>query len=174
MSLFDTVFDRCMGHEGGFQNARTDRANWTSGKVGQGKLKGTKWGISAMSYPEVDIVNLTREAAKEIYKRDWWDGLQMAQFGPGLCFQMFDAAINHGMDNATMMLQKALGTKADGIIGPKTKAALAVDNPSDTCLLFLAARMDFFLTLGMGSWQQFGRGWMKRVADNLRYAAQDL
>lgn len=43
MNSFNTVFDRVLGHEGGFQNMKSDRGNWTSGKVGVGTLKDTKF-----------------------------------------------------------------------------------------------------------------------------------
>jgi lysozyme family protein len=59
------------GHEGGFTQARTDRGNWTSGKIGVGYLKGTKFGVSAMSYPKLDIRNLTLDEAAAIYRRDF-------------------------------------------------------------------------------------------------------
>ena len=47
--MFDKVFNRVIGHEGGFQNMHHDRGNWTGGKVGEGELKGTKFGLSAMT-----------------------------------------------------------------------------------------------------------------------------
>ena len=47
-----------MVSEGGFTNDPNDRGNWTSGKIGVGELKGTKYGISAMAYPLEDIKNI--------------------------------------------------------------------------------------------------------------------
>jgi lysozyme family protein len=32
----------------------------------------TNYGISKRAYPNLDIKNLTRDAAKEIYRRDFW------------------------------------------------------------------------------------------------------
>src|SRR5690554_3598272 len=62
---FDLVFERLIGHEGKFTDVRGDRGNWTSGRVGAGELKGTKYGISAMSYPHLDIKAITLEQAKD-------------------------------------------------------------------------------------------------------------
>ena len=42
-------------HEGGWQHDPRDRGNWTGGEVGRGECKGTKYGISAASYPALDI-----------------------------------------------------------------------------------------------------------------------
>ena len=100
-----------------------DRGNWTSGTCNVGKCNGTKYGLSAMTYPILDIRNLTLNQAKDIYKRDWWDKLGMDKYPPALSYQMFDAAINHGSGRAIQFLQKAVGTTADGIIGLKTLTA---------------------------------------------------
>ena len=47
--------------EGGYQCDPDDKGNWTGGNVGVGLLKGTKYGISAASFSNVDIKNLTKE-----------------------------------------------------------------------------------------------------------------
>ncbi|MEZ9473500.1 glycosyl hydrolase 108 family protein, partial [Vibrio lentus] len=67
-----TAFERVIGHEGKYQNLYDDRGNWTTGVVGEGERKGTKFGIAAMSYPHLNIKQLTIEQAKEIYYRDFW------------------------------------------------------------------------------------------------------
>lgn len=168
---FDTAFDRVIGHEGRFQNNRQDRGNWTSGKVGVGELKGTKFGIAAMTYPHLDIKNLTVAQAKQIYRRDWWIALGMERFRPAMQFQMFDAAINHGMHNATRMLQRAVGTADDGIIGPATMGAVKATELNDLLMAFLSERLDFMTNVR--TWSEFGKGWARRIATNLRHATQD-
>lgn len=169
--MFELSFGRVFSHEGLFQNKRSDRGNWTSGKVGVGELKGTKYGISAMTYPHLDIKNLTKEQAKEIYRQDWWVKLGMDHFRPAVSYQMFDAAINHGMHNATRMIQRAVGAKADGIIGPNTMAKVRKTDLDDLLFLFLAERMEFMTDVR--TWNDYGRGWSRRIAGNLRYAAKD-
>jgi lysozyme family protein len=49
--------------EGGYTKNAKDPGNWTGGKVGKGILKGTKYGIAAASFPNLDIANLTKEQA---------------------------------------------------------------------------------------------------------------
>ncbi|WP_236513543.1 glycosyl hydrolase 108 family protein, partial [Escherichia coli] len=56
---FDQAFKVTIGHEGSFTLNKNDAGNWTGGKVGVGQLKGTKYGIAANSYPNLDIKNLT-------------------------------------------------------------------------------------------------------------------
>lgn len=168
---FDLCFDRIIGNEGKFQKINGDRGNWTGGKVGVGKLKGTKFGISAMTYPDLDIENLTVEQAKAIYHKDWWVKLDMELFKPALSYQMFDAAINHGMYNTAKMLQRAVGVSDDGVIGKDTKRAVDLMGLNDLLECFLAERLEFMTYVG--TWDTFSKGWARRIAHNLRLAAQD-
>ena len=169
--MFDLAFDRIFINEGGFQNDPNDRGNWTSGVVGKGELKGTKCGLAAMTYPDLDIPNLTRSQIKEIYKRDWWEALGMNQFRPAMSYQMFDSALHHGMFNTTIMLQRAAGVNPDGVIGPKTRAAVAAKDLNDLLMLFLAARLEFMTDIH--TWDHYGKGWARRIAHNLKLAAED-
>lgn len=168
---FNLCFDRVIGHEGNFQKINGDRGNWTSGKVGVGRLVGTKFGISAMTYPTLDIPNLTVEQAKAIYYKDWWIKLDMELFKPALSYQMFDSAINHGMHNTTCMLQRAINTPDDGDIGPATLRALNIMTLEDILFCFIGERLEFMTYVG--TWDTFGKGWARRIALNLKLAAQD-
>jgi lysozyme family protein len=66
--------------------------------IGKGQCKGTKYGISAMTYPDLDIRNLTLDQAKAIYKRDWWDRINADDLHPAIVFQVWDFAVNAGMN----------------------------------------------------------------------------
>jgi lysozyme family protein len=169
--MFNKVFDRIIGHEGGFQNMRNDRGNWTSGVVGVGELKGTKFGLSAMTYPSLDIKSITMDQAKAIYFEDWWVRLKMENFREAMQYQFFDAAINHGVHNSSRMLQRAVGAYDDGIIGPKTIAAKNQIELNDMLMLFIAERILFFTKVG--AFDMYGRGWMVRMAKNLQIATGD-
>lgn len=171
MSMFDTVFERCIGHEGGFQNDQRDRGNWTGGEVGKGELKGTKFGLAAMTYPELDICNLTIDQAKAIYKRDWWDKFCMWRYPAAMQYQMFDAAINHGVGRANQMLQRALGVTADGKVGPITLDAANKADLNDLLLRFIAERLQYFTEVK--TWKTYCTGWTRRMVQNLRYASED-
>lgn len=171
MTTFDKCFDRVIGHEGGFQDDRRDRGNWTGGEVGKGQLKGTKFGLAAMTYPDVDIKNLTVEQAKAIYKRDWWDKLKMDRYPSALAYQMFDASINHGSGRANQFLQKAIGVDQDCKVGPKTLAAMEAMDLNDVLLKFISIRLRYFTDVK--TWKDYCTGWTRRMAENLMYAAED-
>jgi lysozyme family protein len=171
MNMFNKAFDRVIGHEGGFTDDPDDRGNWTGGAIGVGELKGTKFGLSAMTYPDVDIKNLTVEQAKVIYKRDWWDKIGLDKMRPAMQYQFFDAAINHGTHNAAKMLQRAVDAFPDGIIGPNTMANIKATDLNDLLMLFLAERIEFYTNIK--TFDKYGKGWTRRIAGNLRLAAED-
>ena len=170
--MFNTAFDRVIGHEGGFQNDKKDRGNWTTGEVGKGLCKGTKFGISAMSYPELDIQNLTVNQAKDIYKRDWWNKYKLDNFHPAIAYQLFDAGINHGMKTAIKFLQRSVGVDDDGIVGPKTMEAVNKLDEVEIAIGFLAARLQYFTEVK--TWNEYGKGWARRVVTNLKYVPEDI
>jgi lysozyme family protein len=156
---FDQAFYRLISSEGGYVNNPADPGGET------------KFGISKRSYPLVDIANLTRDQAREIYRRDFWDRGRMDEYDPAIAFQVLDAAVNHGIETAVRMLQRAAGVADDGHIGPVTVAAIKGKSVTDMLMLFIAQRIKFWTRLS--TWPQFGKGWANRAADDLIFAAED-
>lgn len=160
--LFDKYIERILGHEGGYVNNPKDPGGET------------KWGISKRAYPNVDIKNLTREDAIAIYRKDHWVATQINLLPTGLSFQVLDAAINHGSKRAIQWLQQAVGTMQDGVIGPATLGNVKVwagGDASRLILNYLSIRLQFYTDIG--GWDTFGKGWARRTATNMRYAAAD-
>ncbi len=133
---FETAWPVLLGHEGGFQNDRNDPGNWTGGSVGAGDLKGTKYGISAAQYPDLDIAELTEDDARAIYYRDWWQKFGFDQLPPVVAAKVFDVAVDIGDKAAVQALQRAIRATGtflfdDGALGTITiaKAHLAPLDP---------------------------------------------
>ena len=166
---FDDAFTRLLGNEGKLSLDKHDSGNWTGGRIGKGVLRGSKYGISAASYPTLDIVNLSEEQAKEIYKRDYWDKLHASRRPDYMGFNLFDTAVNSGVSKAIKLLQKVVGVKEDGIIGSITFLAVEEfdDNysPMAFSISFNANRL-LFLT-DLPAWSTQGKGWARRIAHNL-------
>ncbi len=126
-------------HEGGYQAMHDDPGNWTGGKIGAGELKGTKFGLSAASYPNLDMAALTEAEAVVLYRRDYWDRWGFAQLPPAIAAKLFDAAVNIGADEAVRALQRALRAAGparvaeDGKLSPATIAATRATS-ADTVL----------------------------------------
>ncbi len=159
MTPFDIAFDRLLGHEGGYVNDPNDPGGETN------------WGISKRSYPDLDIARLTRDEAKEIYRRDFWVRVGADQLAPSVAFQAFDFAVNSGCETAVRMLQRAVGAAEDGHWGPRSRAAAASNTATDILLRLNAYRLRYMTDLG--NWTYHGKGWARRISDNLLYAAED-
>jgi len=156
---FDAVFDRLLGHEGGYVDNPKDPGGETN------------WGISKRSYPNVDIKNLTREGAKAIYKKDFWNAVHADTLPSSVAFQLFDFAVNSGISTAIRYFQRSLGVADDGHWGPMSQGKAESTGENDMLLGINAERLDFMSRLA--NWDSFSRGWARRVAGNLRYAKQD-
>lgn len=150
---FETAFALTIGNEGGFQDDHDDRGNWTSGVIGQGECRGTKFGISAMSYPDLDIASLTLEQARDIYERDYWYAAGCQDYPRPVACEIFDAAVNHGVQRAAEFVAEAI----------------AHPDPQVWKQRLIAKRLRFYAQLT--TWQKYGRGWARRVATNLENGA---
>jgi lysozyme family protein len=168
---FDLVFERVIGHEGGYSDDPKDPGNWTGGRVGVGQLKGTKYGISAASYPLWDIKNLTLEQAKYIYKKDFWTRINADMLHDGVAYQLFDFAVNSGCQTAIRYFQRALGVADDGLWGPVSQHAVDNSTESDMIMSLCAERLEYMTKLK--NWPVAGKGWARRIANNLRYGVED-
>jgi lysozyme family protein len=161
----EECLDKLFGNEGGLSLDPKDRGNWTSGKIGVGELKGSKYGISAMTYPTLDIKNLTLDQAKEIYKRDFWIKLGLDKLPTEISFDMFDTAVNSGVTRAVKLLQKCVKSVEDGVIGIDTINRARSFNPLRLKQIYNANRLLFMTDIP--SWESQGKGWARRVAHNL-------
>lgn len=158
---FGRAFAATVGHEGVLSMDPQDRGNWTGGRVGVGVLKGTKFGISAASYPELDIAALTLDQARAIYERDFWQALRCGEMPWPVALVVFDLAVNSGGPFAARLLQRALRVAADGSIGPVTIAALGRVDAMEVAAEVLAQR--HYQMTGMEGWPRNGLGWTRRV-----------
>lgn len=121
---FETIaWPWLLAAEGGLSMDPHDPGNWTGGRPNVGELKGTKYGISAKSYPELDIAKLTLDHAREIYRIDFWQKIRGDELPPAFALAVMDCAVNQGPGKAARLFQIALRTPADGAVGPVTIAA---------------------------------------------------
>ncbi len=159
-SVFDQCFALTVGVEGPFDRSSGDSGNWTGGAVGVGKLVGTKFGISAASYPILDIQNLTLTDAQTIYLRDFYNPISGDQLHPMLAGLLFDAAVNHGRGWSIPAFQRAVGVADDGVIGPETLSAASTNIPT---LHAEFARLRDEQYRSDKQWPTDGKGWIRRL-----------
>lgn len=109
---FDTAIEIVFKMEGGYVNDADDDGGET------------KFGISKAAFPHVNIKDLTREGAKELYLKHYWIKYKCERLPWPVSAYLFDCVVNHAPKNPIKWLQEAVGATADGIIGPKTIAAV--------------------------------------------------
>jgi len=133
------LFERCIefvfAEEGGYVDDSQD----SGGR--------TKFGVSQSAYPDLDIPNLTRAKAKEIYRTDYWQrsGANSQQWP--LCLVVLDTAVLHGVGQA-----RSWAAESDGNVWR-----------------YLALRMASYTA--MQSWHFHGAGWCNRVARLMKVCA---
>ena len=114
---FNDIIEVVLHHEGGYVNDPDDPGGETN------------FGIAKRSHPDVDIANLTKDGAKEIYKEHYWDRNKVEDLPEDLRHIYFDMCVNQGRGRAVKIMQRAANAKGadlvvDGGMGPKTIAAM--------------------------------------------------
>lgn len=152
---FDQAFDVLLKHEGGFVDHPDDPGG------------ATRYGVTEAVAREVgyrgDMRELPIALAARIYRERYWDAVRAEQLPAAVRYVVFDAAVNSGVGQAARWLQRAVGVRDDGVIGPQTLAAVAQHNPEALARRFLSQRLRFMS--GLANWPAFGRGWARRIAD---------
>lgn len=161
---FKTALKRVLEHEGGYVNNPKDPGGETNFGITKSTARSYGYNGPMRSIP-MDVVEF-------IYKKMFWDAMSCDSFQFAIAFQLFDAAVNHGLLNARKILQRAVGTKDDGIIGPITLHEVRKQPLFALINLFNAERIKFYTRIS--NFNTFGRGWMNRVSGNLKYAADDM
>lgn len=148
---------------------KEDRGNYNS----KGQLVGTNWGIAAPVYERwlgrvptrQDVKKMTQAEAGQIYRGLFWERIQ----GDGIENQFvadifFDGHVNHGGTGIRLM-QRILGVKVDGKVGPITLAAINARDPEMLYVQYRKARRDFYLQIVKNRPNQevFLKGWLRRI-----------
>lgn len=150
MTPFGRAVEFVLSYEGGLSDDPQD-----SGGL-------THFGISQKTYPHLDIRNLTREGAIEIYRDDYWQKCKCDQLPAHLALIAFDSAVNQGPPTAIRLLQRSLGVRDDGIIGPQTIAAAEAVSAAVIIPEFIARRGYQYALHPQSA--RYGLGWFRRLA----------
>lgn len=149
--------------EGGFVHDPDDRGGATKYGITLGTLQRARG--RPVTVDDVRALRVSEAAA--IYERDYWRACHADRIvgeRPCLALCHFDAAVNHGIQQATRFLQRALGVDPDGVVGPLTLRAVATCDESLTVAAYLRQRAAFFRALAErnASQKKFLRGWLAR------------
>lgn len=152
---FDAAFFKLLGHEGGYSNHASDPGGETMWGVTKAVAKENGY-TGPMKMLPVDM-------AQAIYRRQYWDAVRADELPETVRYAVFDAAVNSGVGQSALWLQRACGAAADGKIGPRTIAAAHEMDGAKLLAALLAQRLRFMTTLH--NWPAFGRGWARRICD---------
>jgi lysozyme family protein len=156
---FLKAFEYLMYHEGGYVNDPKDAGGET------------RYGISKRSYPQLDIKNLMRDQAQQIYFCDFWGKSKCEQINDdNLAIKFFDLCVNTGINQATKLIQKTLRSAGqivaeDGIIGSATLAAVNKADPTDLLAALKSEAAGYYRMIAQAnpSQQKFIEGWLRRA-----------
>ena len=104
---FDDIIEVVLHHEGGYVNDPDDPGGETN------------FGIAKRSHPDVDIANLTKDGAKEIYKEHYWDRNKVEDLPEDLRHIYFDMCVNQGRGRAVKIMQRAANAKGADLVTRK-------------------------------------------------------
>lgn len=167
MAKFDIAIPHTLVWEGGYVNHKDDPGGETNRGITDrldGKIDGMV-DLDGDLDGDVDIKGLTEAEAKQVYKRRFWDKMQGDKIESQLIANiLFDGFVNCGA-NGIKIMQRILNQKDDGVIGPKTLAAI---NGADEILLYNRyknERIHYYIDLAerKPALKVFLKGWLNRI-----------
>ena len=168
---FEKALKRILKHEGGFVNDPLD----SGGMTNLGVTKRVWEEFVGHPVSEADMKALTPEIIAPMYKMKYWNSSYCEVLPKGLDYVVFDFAVNAGTGRSVKTLQQAIGCVADGVIGPKTMAAINDANPKDLIAKFSDARADFYqgIVARKPDQARFIKGWLNRVEESRKLALEE-
>lgn len=165
-SKFDRAVDVVLKHEGGFSDHKSDPGGATNFGISlrYARTLGSMLDLDGDGdVDKDDILLVTPDKAKIVYKDWFWRDVRGDELPPGLDLTVFDFAVNSGAGRAIRALQSAAGVQADGVFGPATMRAVLAADPVDLINTINDRRLVFLR--GLSTWPTFGRGWTNRLND---------
>jgi lysozyme family protein len=154
---FDQALAIVLKHEGGYVNHPSD----PGGETNYGITKA----VAQRNGYHGDMRTIPMDVVARIYKKDYWDAVKADELPPAVRYAVFDGAVNSGPVQSIKWLQRAVGARDDGILGPVTMGLVRDTNQEKLLRVLLGQRLSFMASLS--SWPAFGRGWARRIADLL-------
>ena len=152
--------------EGGYSDNPLDPGGATNMGITRKTLAGWRKVTPWTNLPKSAVQSLSRDEAAAIYKALYWTPCHGDDLPAGIDLAVFDYGVNSGPGTSIKALQSELKVVADGVIGPKTLAALAAQigqtGPGPLITALCDARLNFLQRLATAA--TFGLGWSRRVA----------
>lgn len=157
MANFKPALKKVLKHEGGYSNHPLDAGGSTNKGITQKTYN---------YYYEGDVKNITDEQVETIYKIGYWNKIK----GDNIISQsvaelLFDYAVNSGSKTAIIKVQRLVGVKDDGLMGPKTIDAINKKNPKTLFNELHDVRVAYYkqIVANKPSQKVFYNGWKNRL-----------
>jgi lysozyme family protein len=128
MTTVDEIAQAIIAREGGYVNDKDDPGGATKYGVTIGTLR--RLGIDLTGDGAVsvaDVKALSREQAKDIFLKEYYDRPRIGELPEALRAPVFDMSVNAGKASVEilqrLLTEMGFAVEADGVIGPKTIAA---------------------------------------------------
>lgn len=160
---FDKALAAVLKHEGGYVNHPRDPGGATNFGIIQRTYDAhrRRRGLTPRA-----VKSIVKEEVREIYRTQYWDAIRGDDLPAGIDFVVFDGAVNSGPAQSVKWLQRSLSGYAgriDGVIGAQTLAALDAHANHDQVVSLATGRRLAFMQ-ALRTWDAFGKGWSRRVA----------
>jgi len=142
----------------------------------------TKWGITLKSYSEylgrdatiAELQAITEAGARRFYLQKYVVGPKFSGLPEPLRGLVVDCGVNHGPRAATKWVQRAIGARQDGVLGPRSFDKLKYNDPLEVALRVLSSRVRLFGRIvtrdptqaeNAHGWNNRAAKWLERLAD---------
>jgi len=168
-SFNDPRFQRALNHvlrfEGGYVDHPQDPGGATKFGVTRKSLANWRGVKPWWRLPRSAVKQLGRVEVSKIYFEHYWLQSGADKMPGAIGFAVFDFAVNSGPLRAVKQLQRLLGVRPDGTIGPVTEMALRnfcrEHGEEKLVRVYISSRHDFLKSLR--TFKVFGKGWTNRI-----------
>lgn len=121
----------------------------------------TNYGICKKYHPDVDIKNLTRFEAMKIYKKEYWEPMNLDIFPDSMRLILFDCAVNQGLSKAKQFSCNSLGVNNFFKIEESLFSGFTQEEIIKCVDRIAKLRMNAYTE--SKHWNDFGDGWTERL-----------
>jgi lysozyme family protein len=153
------------------EGGNSDDPHDHGGRTSRGIIQ-REWDVYRRSHPDrpTDVYQASNDDIHTIYHDQYWEPY-CDKLPGGVDLAFFDLCVNGGRQQAVKTLQKALGLKADGMLGMATADAVAHAHAGSLVHAYSDQRRKFYRALAQ--FPRYGKDWIGRT-DRCEMAAHKL
>ncbi len=159
---FESAISEVLLTEGGYVDHPDDRGGPTNYGITQKTLSD----FLGHEATKEEVRSISIDTVRQIYKQNYWDRLKLSYIiDSKLSDVIFDQAVNRGTRRVAEQIQKIVGVKQDGVIGPVTLKAINNMDSKKMLLEFVKQSQNAYVSIVTNNPSQlvFLSGWIKRT-----------